>query len=71
MKSNWTFFVGIILLIIGIVLSRTSDSSFGGLYLWSHEPPFNPVFLIAPGISLKVVFIILFIIKGTSKDKKI
>ena len=60
MKSNWTFFVGFILLIIGIVLRRTSDSSFGGLYLSSLEPPFNPVFLIAPGISLKVVFIILF-----------
>ncbi len=62
MKSKWTLFVRIILLITGIVLRRTSDFSFGGLYLRSHEPPFNPVFLIAPGISLKVVFIILFII---------
>jgi uncharacterized membrane protein len=111
MKLKWTLFVGIILLIIGIVLRRTSDLSFEGLfliivgvlfktyyiiskarngeykpgyeliflftglamfltglYLRSHEPPFNPVFLIAPGISLKVVFIILFIIK-TRKSK--
>jgi len=35
-----------------------------GLYLRAHEPPFNPAFLIMPGISLKVVFIIIFILKG-------
>ena len=35
-----------------------------GIYLRAHAPPFNPTFLIAPGISLKVVFIILFIIKS-------
>ncbi|MDH5399485.1 MAG: hypothetical protein OEX02_15150 [Cyclobacteriaceae bacterium] len=34
-----------------------------GLHLRAHEPPFNPAFLIVPGISLKVVFIILFIRK--------
>lgn len=40
-----------------------------GLYLRSHEPPFSPALLIVPGISLKVVFIVLFIIK-TRKTRK-
>jgi len=34
-----------------------------GLYIRSHEPPFSPTLLIVPGILLKVLFIVLFIIK--------
>jgi len=106
MKSKWTLFAGIFLLILGIVIRKTTGFAveglviiiagvllktfyilskvqsgeyrpgyellflfFGlalfltGLYLKSHEPPFNPMFLIASGISLKVVFIILFIVQ--------
>lgn len=106
MNSKWTLFVGIILLIAGIIIRKTtglaveglvmiivgvlfktyyiiSKAGSGeykpgyelwflfvglamfltGLYIRSHNPPFNPVYLIVPGISLKVVFIILFIIK--------
>ena len=48
----------LVFLFVGLILFLS------GLYLRSHEPPFNPAFLIVPGISLKVVFIILFIIKG-------
>jgi len=42
-----------------------------GLYLRSVEPqpPLNPVFLIVPGITLKVIFIILFIAKTRSARK--
>jgi len=42
---------------------------FSGLYLRYHEPPFNPLWLIIPGITLKIVFIVLFIIK-TRKSRK-
>ena len=45
------------LLLVGLVLFLS------GLYLRSHEPPFNPAFLIVPGLLLKVAFIVLFIIK--------
>lgn len=34
-----------------------------GLYIRSQEPPFSPTLLIVPGILLKVLFIVLFIIK--------
>jgi len=34
-----------------------------GLYLRVHNPLFSPAFLIIPGIALKVVFIVLFIVK--------
>jgi drug/metabolite transporter (DMT)-like permease len=47
----------LIFLLVGLIMFLS------GLYLRSHEPPFNPAFLIAPGIMLKVVFIILFIVK--------
>jgi len=40
-----------------------------GLYIRSHEPPFNPALLIVPGILLKVLFIVLFIIK-TRRTRK-
>ena len=45
------------ILVAGLALFMT------GLYLRANGAPFNPVFLIAPGIALKVVFIILFIVK--------
>ena len=106
MKSKWTLFAGILLLILGIILRKTTDlisegliliivgvafktyyiiskarsgeykpgyeliflfvglvMFMSGLYLRSHEPPFSPALLIVPGISLKVLFIVLFIIK--------
>ena len=112
MKSKWTLFAGILLLILGIILRKTTELGFEGLiliivgvafktyyiiskarsgeykpgyeliflfvglgmfltglYLRSHEPPFSPTLLIVPGISLKVVFIVLFIIK-TRKTRK-
>jgi 1,4-dihydroxy-2-naphthoate octaprenyltransferase len=113
MKSKWTLFAGIILLILGIIIRRTTGLAveglgiiimgvllktyyivrkaksgeyilgyelaflfiglaifLTGLYLRSHNLPFNPIILIVSGISLKVVFIILFIIKTRkSKDK--
>jgi drug/metabolite transporter (DMT)-like permease len=47
----------LVFLFIGLIMF------FSGLYLRYHEPPFNPLWLIIPGISLKVVFIILFIRK--------
>ncbi len=34
-----------------------------GLYIRTHEPPFSPALLIVPGVILKVLFIVLFIIK--------
>jgi apolipoprotein N-acyltransferase len=34
-----------------------------GIYLKNHNPPFKPLFLIVPGLGLKVLFIILFIRK--------
>ena len=54
----------LILLFIGLVMF------FSGLYLRYHEPPFNPLYLMAPGILLKLGFIILFI-KKTRKTQKI
>jgi hypothetical protein len=109
MKKKWTLFTGIILLIVGIIIRKSTGLSMEGLviiligvlfksyyiiskiksgeyrpgyeiaflfaglvlfltglYLRAHNPPFNPVFLIVPGISLKVVFILLFIVKTRS-----
>lgn len=106
MKSKWTLFAGILLLILGIIIRKTTELGsegliliivgvvfktyyiiskarsgeykpgyeliflfvglamfLSGLYLRSHEPPFSPVLLIVPGILLKVLFIVLFIIK--------
>jgi hypothetical protein len=111
MKSKWTFFAGIILLTIGIILRKTTAYGteaivlivlgvllkvyyiimkarsgeyipgmellllfvglimfFSGLYLRYHEPPFSPLWLMIPGISLKIGFIILFI-KKTRKAR--
>lgn len=111
MKSKWTLFIGIFLLIFGIVIRKTTDLAVEGLaiiiagvllktyyiiskarsgeyspgyelwflfiglsmfliglYLKGHESPFNPLFLILPGILFKVIFIILFIVK-TRKAK--
>lgn len=42
-----------------------------GLYIRSPEPPFNPLWLIISGISLKVLFIIFFIIKINAKTKEL
>jgi len=113
MKSKWTLLAGILLLIIGIVLRKTTElASEGliliivgvvfktyyiiskarsgeykpgyeliflfvglaifltGLYLRSHEPPFSPALLIVPGILLKVLFIVLFIVK-TRRSRKV
>ena len=109
MKKKWTLFTGIILLITGIIIRKSTGFSIEGLvmilvgvlfktyyiigkvrsgeyrpgyelaflivglmlfltglYLRAHNPPFNPLFLIVPGLSLKVVFIILFIVKTRS-----
>ena len=41
-----------------------------GLYLRAHQAPFNPAFLIAPGLLLKVGFIVIFIVK-TKRVKSI
>lgn len=51
----------LVFLFVGLIMFLT------GLYLRSQEPPFNPAYLIFSGISLKVVFIILFIIKTRNK----
>jgi hypothetical protein len=112
MKSKWTLFAGILLLILGIILrkaaglgteglmliiigvafktyyiinkARSGEYKPGyellflfvgltmfmtGLYIRPYEPPFNPVLLIVPGILLKVLFIVLFIIK-TRRTRK-
>lgn len=114
MKSKWALFAGIVLLIIGIIIRKTTDLTseglmmiivgvlfktyyivgkarsgeyqpgyelwflfiglamfLSGLYLRSHNPPFNPLLLIVPGITLKVIFIILFIIKTKNKTKEL
>lgn len=114
MKQKWTLFVGIVLLIAGIIIRKSMELNveglvmiltgvlfktyyiiskvrsgeykpgyeliflfvgltmfLTGLYLKSHNPPFNPLYLIAPGIILKVIFIILFIIKTNSKTKEL
>ena len=77
MKSKWTLFAGILLLILGIILRKAAGLGtegliflFGGLamfmtglYIRPYEPPFNPSLLIVPGILLKILFIVLFIIK--------
>ena len=34
-----------------------------GLYLRAHDAPFNPAFLIVPGILMKAGFIVVFIVK--------
>jgi hypothetical protein len=111
MKQKWTLFAGIILLIVGIIIRKTTGFAIeglamiiagvllktyyiiskarsgeykpgyelwflfiglamflSGLYLRSNEPPFNPAFLIFPGLSLKVVFIILFIVKSKKSN---
>ena len=113
MKSKWTLFAGIVLLIVGIIIRKTTDLGFegllmiivgvafktyyiiskarsgeykpgyeliflfvglamflSGLYIRSHEPPFSPALLIVPGILLKILFIVLFIIK-TRKTRKV
>jgi hypothetical protein len=54
----------LILLFFGLIMF------FSGLYLRYHEPPFNPLWLIIPGILLKIAFIVLFIMK-TRKSRKI
>ena len=112
MKSKWTLFTGILLLVVGILLRRlTGLGSEGliliitgvllktfyiiskarsgeykpgyeliflvvglamfmtGIYLRSHQSPFNPLFLILPGIALKVVFILMFI-QNTRSNRK-
>ena len=114
MKQKWTLFVGIILLVAGIIIRKSTELNVDGLvmiltgvllktyyiiskvrsgeykpgyeliflfvgltmfltglYLKSHSPLFNPLYLIAPGIMLKVLFIILFIIKTRSKTKEL
>lgn len=113
MKSKWTLFTGILLLILGIIIRKTTELGsegliliivgvvfktyyiiskarsgeykpgyemiflfvglamfLSGLYLRSHEPPFSPALLIVPGILLKVLFIVLFIIK-VRKTRKV
>ena len=113
MKSKWTLFAGIILLIVGIIVRKTTQfeitgliliiagvafktyyiiskarsgeyqpgyelwflfiglSMFlSGLYLRSNEPSLNPAYLIFPGLSLKIVFIILFIVKTKKSSKQ-
>ena len=47
----------LVLLLVGLIMFLS------GLYLRNHEPPLNPLWLIIPGISLKIIFIILFIRK--------
>jgi len=47
----------LLFLLVGLIMF------FSGLYLRYHESFFNPLWLIIPGISLKIVFIILFIRK--------
>jgi 1,4-dihydroxy-2-naphthoate octaprenyltransferase len=114
MKSKWTLFAGILLLILGIILRKTTGLGTEGLiliiigvafktyyivskarsgeykpgyeliflfvglsmfmsgqYIRSHEPSFSPALLIVPGILLKVLFIILFIIKVRKARKAI
>jgi len=51
-------------LFIGLILFLS------GIYLKNHNPPFKPLFLIVPGLGLKVLFIILFIRK-TKKPHQI
>ena len=106
MKSKWTLFAGILLLVVGIIIrkvtgletegliliivgvtfktyyivnkARSGEYNPGyeliflfvgltmfmtGLYIRPYEPPFNPALLIVPGVLLKVLFIVLFIIK--------
>jgi len=48
----------ILFLIIGLSMFLT------GIYLRANGAPFNPVFLIAPGIALKVLFVVMFIVKS-------
>ena len=50
-------------LFIGLVLF------LAGLYLKYHNPPFSPAILIIPGISLKVLFIIMFIRKTKKSNQ--
>ncbi len=53
----------LIILFFGLALFLT------GIYLKYHDPVFSPLLLIIPGLSLKVIFIILFIRK-TKKSKE-
>ena len=46
----------LLFLTVGLLLFAT------GTYLKTHEPPFNPSFLIIPGILFKITFIVLVII---------
>lgn len=112
MKSKWTLFAGILLLVLGIILRKTTELGteglvliivgvgfktyyivnkarsgeykpgyeliflfvglamfMTGLYIRPYEPAFSPALLIVPGILLKVLFIILFIIK-TRRTRK-
>lgn len=112
MRSKWTLFTGIILLITGIILRVNTELGYApilfiiagvilktyyiigkarkgeykpgyeliflfvglfmflsGIYLRSQELTFNPFFLILSGITLKVIFVILFIANIRSNRK--
>ena len=55
MRSKWQLFVGIILLITGIILKKTTDI------------PFLPVLLIILGVVLKAIYIIKMVNSGFYK----
>lgn len=114
MKSRWTLFIGIILLIAGIIIRKTTGLAIEGLVLilvgvlfktyyiiskarsGEYKPGIELLFLLvglglflgglylksidgftyAPamiisGITLKVIFIILFILKTRNKTKEL
>ena len=52
------------ILLVGLLLFLS------GLYARSHETAFNAAYLIIPGITLKVIFVILAISKMRSQRKK-
>jgi O-antigen/teichoic acid export membrane protein len=54
----------LIFLFVGLAMFMT------GLYIRPYEPTFSPALLIVPGILLKVLFIVLFIIK-VRKTRKV
>ena len=53
------------ILLVGLLLFLS------GLYVRSHELAFNATYLIASGITLKVIFVIMAISKMRSQRKKI
>ena len=57
--------IELIFLMIGLLLFLS------GTYLKSHEPIFNPFFLIIPGILFKTLFIVLVILNLKKNRKKI